>query len=71
VDARAPTFLGAAEIGGSREDGGQVFGGSFSRSGYHITASGLAPGAYGLAIYAHRAASGTFDSTERARVQVK
>jgi hypothetical protein len=69
--AGAPTFLGAAEIGGSREDVGQVFGGSFRRSGYHLTASGLAPGAYDLVIYARRAGSGTFHNAERVRVQVK
>jgi len=56
--AGASTFLGAAPYGGARPDVGQLYGSQFTNSGYGLTASGLAPGAYQINVYAHSTVSG-------------
>ena len=66
-----PVFLGAAPYGGARPDVGAAFGAAFTGSGFHLTASGLAPGAYHVTAYAHNAAAGEFDASAGAAVTVR
>lgn len=54
IDANgAGTFVGATTTGDSRPDVGNAFGPQFATAGYHLMASGLAPGTYTLVVYAH------------------
>ena len=67
-----PTFLGAASLGGSRPDVAMVFGAQFQSSGFNAIASGaLAPGPYTLAIFGHRASTGTFDIVDQIPLTVR
>jgi hypothetical protein len=56
----SPQFLGAAAYGGARPDVGAIFGSQFTNSGYGLTASGLSPGGYRLAIYPYSLPQGGF-----------
>jgi Putative binding domain, N-terminal/Viral BACON domain len=56
----APIFLGAATIGAARPDVAAIYGSGFIGAGYALAVKGLDPGAYTLAVFAHRARTGTF-----------
>jgi len=71
VDGRDPIWLGVAQQGGLRPDVGAAFGSRFSRSGFGLNAAGLPPGTYDIVVYAHSAATGTFDQAQAVRVIVK
>ena len=61
-ESGAPIFLGIATQGVSRPDVAAVFGAQFLMSGFNLTATAsLTPGAYTLAVFGHRASTGTFD----------
>jgi hypothetical protein len=49
---------------------GAVFGSEFTDSGYHLTASGLPPGAYDVVVYAHSSVTGTFNNSQRVQMTV-
>jgi hypothetical protein len=53
-------FLGVATYGDSRPDLGNAFGARFTNSGWHLDVTGLAPGLYTIAVYAHSTVSGSF-----------
>jgi glucose/arabinose dehydrogenase len=59
--AAPPVFLGATTLTIDRPDVAALFGPQFLRSGYGLTASGLSPGAYRLAVFGFVAATGSFD----------
>jgi hypothetical protein len=65
--AVAPTFVGAAFIGGSRPDVGAIFGSRFAQSGFGLIAT-LPPGRYLIAAYAHSVVSGTFSAVASAQI---
>jgi hypothetical protein len=67
---QSPVFLGVASYGGARGDVGAVFGTRFTNSGFFLPNVGLAPGTYQIAVYAHSAATGTFNDVRTADVTV-
>jgi hypothetical protein len=71
VSGGAPTFVGVASYGGARMDIGNLFGPRFVNSGYDLTASSLAPGAYDLVVYSHSTVTGTFSAARVVRVTVQ
>jgi N-acetylneuraminic acid mutarotase len=58
--AGAPMFAGQATYGLARPDVGAIFGAPFTNCGYHLTVSGLSPGAYLLAVIAHSTVTSSF-----------
>jgi hypothetical protein len=67
----APRFLGVAAIGDARPDVALTYGDQFTRSSYNLWVNGLRRGTYDLVVYAHRAATGTFDAAQVVRVTVR
>jgi hypothetical protein len=63
--AGAWTFLGAATYGGARPDVGAYYGSQFTNSSYGLLASGLAPGAYQINVYAHSTVAGQWTVQSR------
>jgi hypothetical protein len=70
TDGSAATFAGAATTGSPRNDVGAAFGAQFTNSGYNLTVSGLAPGTYQLAVYAHSTVTGTFNQSRVVTITV-
>jgi hypothetical protein len=70
-DGSDPLWLGVAQAGGLRPDVGAIFGDRFRRSGFSASVAGLPPGTYDVVVYAHSAASGTFNQAQAVRVLVK
>jgi hypothetical protein len=70
-DGGDPIWLGVAQPGGVRPDVGATFGTRFTRSGFNASVAGLPPGTYAVVVYAHSAASGTFNQAQSVRVIVK
>jgi hypothetical protein len=68
---RAPIFLGVAETGDARPDVAAIYGAQFERSAYAFSVARLAPGTYDVVVYAHRAATGSFDGVQVVRVSVR
>jgi hypothetical protein len=66
----SPVFVGVAAYGGPRSDVGGIFGPAFTNSGYALTISGLPPGTYTVAAYAHSAVTGTFNQSRSSTVTV-
>lgn len=66
-----PIFLGVADSGYSRPDVAATYGAQFERSSFSLTATGLAPGAYDVVVYAHRASTGVFEGAQSVRVTVR
>jgi glucose/arabinose dehydrogenase len=64
------TFLGAANLGGSRPDVASIFGSQFQNSGFGLVARGLTPGGYRIVAYAHSAAANAFTAAREASVTV-
>jgi hypothetical protein len=71
IDGSDPIWLGVAQNGGLRPDVGAAFGARFSHSGFGLNVAGLPPGTYDIVVYAHSAASGTFDQAQAVRVTVR
>jgi hypothetical protein len=73
VPASGPAvFLGVATLGLPRADVAAIFGAQFQLSGYSLTAHTiLSPGAYTLAVFGHRASTGTFDIVEQVPIHVR
>jgi len=63
-------FVGVADYGIARPDVGASYGARFTGSGYSLLAS-LPAGTWQLAVYAHSAASGTFDQVRIITVTVR
>jgi hypothetical protein len=59
------TFLGRATYGAARTDVGAAYGSQFTNSGWGLTASGLAPGAYQINVYEHSTVSGQWTVQSR------
>jgi hypothetical protein len=66
-----PIFLGAAAYGGARPDVGAIFGERFTRSGYGLIVSDLAPGTYDLAVFAWSSVLQQFAPAQVVRVTVR
>jgi hypothetical protein len=66
----APTFVGAATVGGSRPDVANYFGSAGAASGYNL--SGTLPiGTYDLVVFAHSSVTGTFNNSQAVRITVR
>ena len=64
--AGSPVFVGVATLGVARPDVAALFGPQFGTSGFTLTSTvQLPPGKYFLTVFAHRAATGTFDITDQ------
>ena len=66
----APNFLGEANIGDARPDVAATYGPQFERSSYTLVTTNLKAGTWDIVVYAHRAATGSFDAAQAARVIV-
>jgi hypothetical protein len=66
-----PIFLGATAYGGARPDVGAIFGERFTRSGYGLIVSDLAPGTYDLAVFAWSSVLQQFAPAQVVRVTVR
>jgi len=67
----APFFLGATTTDAARPDIAAIFGARFLVSGYNLAAPVLPPGTYVIAVYAHSAATGSFNQVRTATVIVE
>lgn len=52
VDGGDPIFLGAATLGGQRQDVRAIYGERFTKSGHGLTVQDLTRGSYDLAVFA-------------------
>jgi hypothetical protein len=66
----APRYVGNAGYGGARPDVAGIFGAQFIASGFGLTVSGLPPGVYQLAVFAHSRLTGTFNNARTVVVTV-
>ena len=66
----APIFLGVASMGGARGDVGAAFGSQYSNSGFTLPITGLAPGTYDLAFFAHSTVANAFSPARTVRITV-
>jgi hypothetical protein len=66
----SPIFLGVASYGSPRSDISGIFGSRFTNSGFSLTITGLSPGAYNLAAFAHSTITGTFNQASTAAITV-
>jgi subtilisin family serine protease len=66
----SPTFLGAANLGGSRPDVGIIYGSQFASSGYSLEVSAGLSGWYTIRVFAHLVATGAFDLMREVSVTV-
>ncbi len=67
----SPLWVGAAQLGGSRPDVAQAFGGSqFTLSGFSVPVRGLAPGDYLLVAFGMVHTTGTFDVVSTVDVHI-
>jgi len=64
-------WLGVAAAGPPRPDVGRLYGPTFTDASYHLDIGGLAPGAYDLVVYPHRARTATFDGARAVRINVR
>ena len=71
LDGGAPIFVGQAASGGARSDVAAVYGDEFRASGYSLTVTDLAAGAYDLAVFAHSRVRGEFVPARVVRVTVR
>jgi len=53
-------YLGSGSYGAPRADIAAIYGSQFTNSGYHFTVTGMTPGRYLLAIYAHSTVSNAY-----------
>jgi hypothetical protein len=66
----APLFLGAASYGWARGDVAGIYGTQFAASGFGLAVSGLAPGRYQIAVFAHSRITGTFNDARAVTVTI-
>jgi hypothetical protein len=66
----APRFVGTGTVGFSRPDVAAAFGAAGESSGYGLSAN-LPAGVYDLVVYAHSAATGTFNNAQVVRITVR
>ena len=66
-----PMFLGPAIYGGARPDVAAVYGDRFRDTGYGMVVTGLAPGAYDVAVFAFSTVRGNFAPAKVVRVIVR
>jgi pimeloyl-ACP methyl ester carboxylesterase len=66
-----PVFVGRGDTRGRRPDVGAVYGVNFQDSGFEFRTSGLARGAYDLAVFAWSESEGTFLPARVVRVTVR
>lgn len=71
VGGGAPVFCGSAAVDGVRPDVADVYGAQFAASGFTVTARGLLPGDYDLAVFAWSEAGGGFLPAKTVRVRVR
>jgi hypothetical protein len=67
----AAIFLGVASIGDERPDVAATYGAQFARSSYSLHVGRLGPGTYDVVVYAHRAATNSFDAAQVVRVTIR
>jgi hypothetical protein len=70
TNGSASKFLGVSGCGGPRPDVGAAFGHQFDHAGFNLSVTGLAPGDYYIAVYAHNELTGGFDASQVVRVTV-
>jgi photosystem II stability/assembly factor-like uncharacterized protein len=70
ADGGDPVFVGAVNNGGARPDVAAIYGQRFLRSGYGLRVTGLAPGAYDLAVFAYSTVQRRFVPAKTARISV-
>jgi hypothetical protein len=70
VGGGAPVFVGVSRTGGSRSDVGRLYGKTFEGAGFTMRGT-LPPGTYDLVVFAHSAATNTFQGAETVRVIVR
>jgi hypothetical protein len=66
----SPQFVGVASYGQSRSDVGTAFGPQFTNAGFALSVTGLSPGTYTLAAFAHSIQTGTFSQSQTARITI-
>jgi DNA-binding beta-propeller fold protein YncE len=66
----APSFVGAAEYGRPRPDIAALLGSTYLASGYQMSVSGLAPGAYSLVAFGRSTRTGTFSVARQVSLTV-
>jgi hypothetical protein len=66
-----PVFLGATVTGLARPDVAAAYGPQFGASGYSLTVSNMAPGVYGLVVFAKSHATGKFENATVVFVTVR
>jgi hypothetical protein len=67
----APVFVASSYGGGARGDVGAVYGSQFTNSGFTFEISGLPPGSYDLAVYAHSTVANAFNQARVVRITVQ
>src|SRR5260221_2543386 len=70
TDGSPARFVGTGQLNFARGDVGAIFGAQFTDSGYNVTVSGLPPGQYQIAVYAHSTVTGTFNQSRAVTVTV-
>ncbi len=68
--AGAPVFVGVARVGGARPDVARLYGPPFGGAGFTLDGT-LPPGTYDLVVFAHSAATNSFEGTQTVRVVVR
>jgi hypothetical protein len=71
VPEASPNFLGAATLNGSRSDIAAVYGAQFERSGWAVSATGLAPGTYEVTAYVWRTSTQQFEDARTVRITIR
>ena len=66
-----PIYVAAVTPGGTRADVAAVYGSRYRSSGFNIPVSGLAPGVYDIAIYAHTTVTQLFENVRILRVTIQ
>jgi hypothetical protein len=70
VGGGAPSFLGAATLGGARPDVASLFGAAYTNSGFGLAVNSLPSGTWDIAIFPFAAGASGFDSARIVRVTV-
>jgi fibronectin-binding autotransporter adhesin len=70
VGGGAPTFLGAATLGGNRPDVAAIFGPGYQTSGYGLIVNNLPSGTWDLAVYPMADGTSTFGAAQVVRITI-
>jgi hypothetical protein len=65
-----PVFIGKGSYGWARSDVGAAFGSRFTNSGFHFTVTGMMPGQFMVAIFAHSTVTNSYSSIQMVHVTV-